>query len=101
MRSMLALWACSTSCLSMGRACSLMKAERARSVGAEACTSVIFLPLTTMVTCTGPHCISSLGPAYLCVAVDVDFLREDVFFLCEVWDAVRVGVALGCVDDGW
>src|SRR5947208_875513 len=46
----------------------LMIAERARSMGAVACTSVIRLPLTMSVTCTGPHCMSSTGPVTLRVA---------------------------------
>ncbi len=64
-----------------------MKAERERSVGAIAWTSVSRLPVMVMVTCTGPHRMSSLGPT---------MVREAAPGLDE---GEEVGAASGWVDE--
>src|SRR5690242_19867697 len=69
-----------------------MNAERVRSVGAVAERFVTIVPFTTIVTCTGPHRISSLGPTYVWAVVVVFFAA--VFVGVAVADAA---VAPACV----
>src|SRR6185437_8318544 len=91
---MLALWAVSVSWFSCGIAFAPIES-------AGCCSSfaaVIFPPDTVITTCTGPYCVSTLGPSNCCVVGALDFVGVGValaFFVGVLLGLALVGVVAG------